>query len=67
MQEFTEEEQGEAAHLLTLLAKAINPTINEVETWDLIMELLDHGLTVDTVKLYGGFIRATASETKGVH
>jgi hypothetical protein len=65
--DFTDEEQGEAAYLLTMLAKAINPSIKKDETWDLIMELLDHGLTVETVTLYGEFIRATASDAKGVH
>jgi hypothetical protein len=65
--DFTEEEQGEAAYLLMLLAKAINPAIKKDETWDLIMELLDHGLTIETVTLYGEFIRATAKDTKEVH
>jgi hypothetical protein len=63
--DFTEADQEEAAHVLTIFAKAINPTIDEAETFDLMMEMLDHDLTVDRVTLYGAFIRNTASVTTG--
>lgn len=63
--EFNEAEQEEAAYILTKFAKAINPSIDEEKSFDLMMEMLDRDLTVERVKIYGAFIRESASVTSG--